>query len=68
MLLMFEYGIRIIIFKRSAGAQWQSGRLEIEGSQVRDLPEALRCVLEQNTLSCALYWFNPGKKQIVPHY
>ena len=31
---------------------------EIEDLLVRDSPEALCCVLD--TLSPALYWFNPG--------
>ena len=30
------------------------------GLRVRDLPKALRCVLEQDTLSSAKYLFNPG--------
>ena len=35
-------------------------RLEIEGSLVRASPETLYCVLEQDTLSSAQYWFIPG--------
>ena len=32
--------------------QWWSVKLEIEGSVVRDLQEALRCVLEDDTILC----------------
>ena len=33
--------------------QWESGRYEIEGSLVKEPPEALLFVLEQDTLSSA---------------
>ena len=36
-----------------ASAMTQSIRLRFKGWQVRDLPEALCCVLEQDTLSSA---------------
>ena len=38
---------------RSTVIQWYSACLEIEGLRVRASPEALRCVLEQDTLSSA---------------
>ena len=31
--------------------QWLSFRLRVEGSLLRDLPEVLCCILEQDTLS-----------------
>ena len=46
---------------KSAVTKWWSVRLEIEGSLVQASPEALCYVLDQDTLSSALYWFNPGK-------
>ena len=33
---------------------------------VRDSPEPLYCVLEQDTLSAAQFWFNPRRQEIVP--
>ena len=41
----------IRVFRERAVAP--SGRLEVEGSRVRDLPVSLRCVLELDTLSSA---------------
>ena len=35
--------------------------IDTEGPQVRASPASLRCVLEQDTLILASYWFNPGK-------
>ena len=40
----------------------RSGRVldsETEGPRVRVLPASPRCVLEQDTLILAQYWFNP---------
>ena len=41
---------------------WYNVRMGIEGLLDRDSPPAvsLCCVLEQDTLSAAQYWFNPG--------
>ena len=36
------------------------------GLLVGDSLESLCCVLDQDTLSTALYWFNPGRQEIVP--
>ena len=40
---------------------WLSGWLEIKGLWVWASPVALPRVLEQDTLSSAWYWFNPGR-------
>ena len=43
------------------GRQWLSGKvvdLEIERSLVRNSLEALCCILDQDTLYAAEYWFN----------
>ena len=39
----------------------------IKGLLVQDSSpaESLCCVLEQDTLFVALYWFNPGRQDIV---
>ena len=46
-------------------AQWLSSsvRLEIEGLLAQDSPEALCCVLEQDTLSSAIVLVQPRKKE-----
>ena len=40
-------------------AQLYSAKFEIEGLLVLNLMKALCCVLEQDTLSFAKYWFKP---------
>ena len=47
--------------KGSAVAQWYSACLIIEGLHVRASQASVHCVLEQDTLILALYWFNPGR-------
>ena len=45
------------------GAQWLSGGvldLRPKGHGLEPLPASLCCVLEQDTLIPAQYWFNPG--------
>ena len=42
-----------------------SVRFGIEGSRVQDLPEAMCCVHEQDTVSSAKYWFTPGRQESV---
>ena len=46
-------------------AQWLSSsvRLEIEGLLAQDSPEALCCILEQDTLSSAIVLVQPRKKE-----
>ena len=39
--------------------------IEMEESLASDSSQALRCVLEQDTLSSALYWFNFGRQENV---
>ena len=41
--------------------QWWSAWLETEGPLVGASPASLHCVLEQDTLILAFYWFNPGR-------
>ena len=48
------------------GAQWLSGRVLDSRPKVRASVVSLRCVLEQDTLILAQYWFNPGRP--VPWY
>ena len=42
-------------------------RLGIKGMLVRDalLAESLCCVIEQDNLTAALYWFNPARQETV---
>ena len=39
----------------------ERSRPDIDGLRVRASPEALRCVLEHDTLYSAQYWFSPGE-------
>ena len=42
--------------------------LKLKGGYVKDSSRALCCVLEQDTWSSALYWFNPGRQENVPKW
>ena len=52
--------LRAVTFDHNLrGVRWLSGR--VLDTKSRALLDALRCVLEQGTLSSAKYWFNPGR-------
>ena len=48
-------------------SQWYSVRLGNEELLVKDSPETLCCVLEQETLFSAEYWFNQGSREMSQH-
>ena len=52
----------------SRGVCWLSDIVldEVEGVLVQDSEELMCCVLEQDTLSSASYWFNPERQGNCP--